>query len=145
MKLNKIRIGMGKQYQYKTIMTRNYYSEPQMGFRTYSFVSLDDFYTICHRTRCQQSHRERAAKKLIHITKIRVGTSTIPSYFSHAFDDATLKRFINSIITPSEELRRQVVDSVVCVHGWCCGQARESGVFVLCDSCNRFFADIFST
>ena len=33
--------------------------------------------------------------------------------------------------------------SVVCFHGWCSGRARESGVFVLCDSCNRFFADIF--
>ena len=40
-------------------------------------------------------------------------------------------------------MRRQVVDSVVCVHGWCCGWARESGVFILCDSCYRFFADIF--
>ena len=88
------------KYQYKTIMKRNYYSEPQIGLRTYSFVILDDFYMICHRTRCQQSHRERAAKKLIHITKIILGTSNVPSYFSHAIDDATLKCFINSKITP---------------------------------------------
>ena len=126
-------------------MKCNYYSEPQIGFCTYSLVILDDFCTICHRTRCQQSHRARAAKKLIHITKISVGTSTIASYFSHAFDDATLKRFINSIITPSGEVRRQVIDSVVCVHGWCCGRARESGVFVLCKAVIDFSLTFFST
>ena len=108
--------------EYKTIMKCNYYFEPQIRFRTYSFVILADFYTICHRTWCQQSHCACAAKKLIHITNLGVGTSTIPTHFSHAIDNATLKCFINSIITPMVAGHSQQYE--------CCVLAFMAGVMV---------------
>ena len=63
-------------YQYKTIMKRNYYSEPQIGFRTYSFVILVDFYTICHRNAMSAESSRARAKKLIHYTSLKCTNSS---------------------------------------------------------------------